>query len=56
VNIEGLTEAKKLRQLQREGRKGGRPGWNSTKLDERANGSANRFADARENGNPVVQF
>jgi hypothetical protein len=56
VNIEGLTEAKKLRQLQREGRKGGRPGWNSTKLDERAKGSANQFADARENGTPMVQF
>ena len=56
VNIEGLTEAKKLRQHQREGRKGGRPGWNSTKLAEGAKGSANQFADARENGNPVVQF
>ncbi|MBR1143695.1 leukotoxin LktA family filamentous adhesin [Bradyrhizobium sp. AUGA SZCCT0431] len=56
VNIEGLTEAKKLRQLQREGRKNGRPGWNSTELDGRAKGNANRFADAKENGNPVVQF
>ncbi|MBR1196473.1 leukotoxin LktA family filamentous adhesin [Bradyrhizobium sp. AUGA SZCCT0158] len=56
VNIEGLTEARKLRQLQREGRKNGRPGWNSTGLDGRAKGNANRFADARENGNPVVQF
>ena len=56
VNIEGLTEARKLRQLQREGRKNSRPGWNSTGLDGRAKGNANRFADARENGNPVVQF
>ncbi|MBR1212048.1 leukotoxin LktA family filamentous adhesin [Bradyrhizobium sp. JYMT SZCCT0180] len=56
VNIEGLTEARKLRQLQREGRKNNRPSWNSTGLDGRAKGNANRFADARENGNPVVQF
>ncbi|MBR1266082.1 leukotoxin LktA family filamentous adhesin [Bradyrhizobium sp. AUGA SZCCT0222] len=56
VNIEGLTEARKLRQLHREGRKNSRPGWNSTGLDGRAKGNANRFADARENGNPVVQF
>jgi hypothetical protein len=56
VNIEGLTEARKLRQLQREGRKNGRPGWNSTGVDERAKGDANRFADARANGNPLVQF
>ena len=58
VNIEGLTEARKLRQLQREGRKNGRPGWNSTGLDGRTKGNANRFADFRaewQSGSSVLR-
>ena len=55
VNVEGLPGARKLRQLLREGRKGGRPGWNSTELDGRTNGS-NRVADAQANGVSAVRF
>jgi len=47
VNIEGLTEAKKLRQLQREGQKTGKPGWRSTGLNDNATRSVERFAAAQ---------
>ena len=53
VNVEGLPGSRKLRQVQREGRKGGRPGWNSTELDGSANGN-NRVADAQ--GASAVRF
>jgi hypothetical protein len=47
VNIEGLTELRKLRQLQREGQKAGKPGWRSTGLDDNAKRSVERFAAAQ---------
>jgi hypothetical protein len=47
VNIEGLTELRKLRQLQREGQKAGKPGWRSTGLDDNARRSVERFASAQ---------
>ena len=47
VNIEGLTELRKLRKLQREGQKAGKPGWRSTGLDDNARRSVERFASAQ---------
>jgi len=48
VNIEGLTELKKLRQLLRQGQKAGKPGWRSTGLGGNATRSVERFAAAQE--------
>ena len=47
VNIEGLTEARKLRQLLRQGQKSGKPGWRSTGLDDNASRTVERFASAQ---------
>ena len=47
VNIEGLTEARKLRQLLRQGQKSGKPGWRSTELNDNASRSVERFASAQ---------
>jgi hypothetical protein len=47
VNIEGLTELRKLRRLQRAGQKAGKPGWRSTGLDDNARRSVERFASAQ---------
>jgi hypothetical protein len=47
VNIEGLTEARKLRQLLRQGQKTGKPGWRSTELNDNASRSVERFASAQ---------
>ena len=47
VNIEGITELKKLRRLQQEGKRAGRPGWRNTEVEGKTRQASRQLAEAR---------